>query len=293
MLRFFAVVLLGGLAGSVSAAPLAAQAPAGQTAPQADSSQHGETPADAPHLPAAPKGKSTILGGEIRKVDPVRDVLTLKAYGQKPVKIWFDERTQIFLDGKKIPLRELKAADHASVQTILDGVNVFALSVHILSKSPEGDYQGHVLSYNPQTTELLLSSVDTRQPMKLMVPTTAIVERQGQPSFVAGKGGFADLVKGSLVTAKFETDNAGHGVASRITVLATPGAEFVFIGNVTGLDTAAGTFVLVDPRDDKSYQISFNPGSLPASQGLKLGQHVNVTTSFDGSAYVAKSLTVE
>ncbi len=55
-------------------------------------------------VPPAPKGKSTILGGEIRFVDPVRDELLLKAYGQKPIKILFDERTQVFKDGKRIPL---------------------------------------------------------------------------------------------------------------------------------------------------------------------------------------------
>ena len=94
-------------------------------------------------MPPLPSGKSTILGGAIRDVDPVLDRFTLRIVGEKPIKILFDERTQIFQDGKKVPLRDLKPADHASVQTILDGTNVFALSVHVLSKSPEGDYQGH------------------------------------------------------------------------------------------------------------------------------------------------------
>jgi hypothetical protein len=307
MARFTAAVVLSVLAGCVLPGALAAQAPdqAPAAAPTQARAQAGQTPAPAgdakqdnatvplPPLPPTPPGKSTIMGGEIRKIDPVGDVLTLKVYGQKPVKILFDERTQLFLDGKKVPLHDLKPADHASVQTILDGTKVFALSVHVLSKSPEGDYQGRVLSFNPASNELTISSILSHQPMKLIVPANTPVVREGQPSFTAGQQGMSDLVKGSLISATFEADKSGRGVATKISVLATPGAEFVFIGNIAALDTHAGTLALVDPRDDKTYSISFNPGNLPESQKLKMGQHITVTTNFDGTNYVAKSIAVE
>ena len=67
--------------------------------------------AKVPALPAAPHGKSTVIGGEIQNVDPVRDQLRLKAYGQKPMTILFDERTQVYLDGKKLSLLDLRADD--------------------------------------------------------------------------------------------------------------------------------------------------------------------------------------
>lgn len=233
------------------------------------------------------------MGGEIRKVDPVRDVLILKVYGQKPVRILFDERTQFFQDGKKISLRSLRPADHASVQTILDGTDIFALSVHVLSKSPEGDYQGHVLNYDPQTTELAISAGMSRQPMKILVPPATPIVREGQPAFTAGQSGLSDLVKGALITVRFVADKSARGVATQISVLAIPGAEFVFIGNVTALDTHTGTLTLVDPRDDQSYPISFNASNLPETEKLRLGQHVIVTTNFDGSGYVAKAITLQ
>jgi hypothetical protein len=233
------------------------------------------------------------MGGEIRRVDPVRDVLTLKIFGQKPVKILFDERTQVFRDGKKIPLRDLKPTDHASIQTILDGTDVFAISVHMLSKSPEGEYQGHVLAYDAQSTELSISSGLSRQPLKVLVPPATQVVRVGQPAFTAGQSGLSDLVKGALVSVTFESDKAARGVATGISILATPGAEFVFIGNVTALDTHAGTLALVDPRDDQSYQVTFSPAALPETEKLRLGQHVIVTTNFDGSGYVAKTIAAQ
>ena len=67
-------------------------------------------------MPPLPRGKSTILGGAIRDVDPVLDRFTLRIVGEKPIRILFDERTQVFLDGKKIPLRELRPSSHASVE---------------------------------------------------------------------------------------------------------------------------------------------------------------------------------
>ena len=246
---------------------------------------------DVPALPPAPPGKSTILGGEIRFIDPVKDVIVLKIFGRGPVKILFNERTQVFRDGKKIPLHDLHPSDHASVQTVLDGTDVFALSVHILSQTPQGDYQGRVLNYNPASTELLISSITSREPMKLLVPANTRVVREGQPGFIANQRGLGDLVHGSLISVKFEPDRSGQGVATQIVVLATPGSQFVFSGSITDLDTHNGTLSILDPRDDKSYQIHFSSSRLPVSRNLHTGDRITVTAVFDGIHYVAQAIT--
>jgi hypothetical protein len=297
MVRFFAAVLLGGLAASSNCQFLAAQTLAAPTTPVAATGQpSGAKSEDAVsnigHLPPVPPGKSTIIGGEIRRVDPVRDVLVLRIFGQKTLKILFDERTQVFVDGKKIPLRDLRPADHASVQTILDGTNIFAVSIHMLSTSPEGDYQGRILSYDPDTTELTISSAMSHQPMRLLVPANTLIARQGQTAFTAGQRGSSDLMTGSLISVKFESDKFGRGVASQIAILATPGAEFTFIGDLSSLDVETGSLVLVDPRDDKRYQISFSPG-MPISRRLHVGNQIMVTATFDGGLYVAKTIAIE
>jgi hypothetical protein len=109
-------------------------------------------------MPAMPKGKSTIIGGAIREVDGVRDQLTLNIFGGRTMKVLFDERTQLYRDGQKTPLRALRAGDHASVETVLDGTTIFARSIHILSQLPEGECQGQVLSYDRSKGELLVRS---------------------------------------------------------------------------------------------------------------------------------------
>ncbi len=288
MTRVFAVVMLG---GALITQLTVASAKSEQSPDVQSALEPASVSVNFPALPPAPKGKSTILGGEIMSVDRVRDELTLKAFGQRPTKILYDERTQVFRDGKKIPLRDLTSTNRASVQTLLDGTNVFALSIHILSRSPEGEFQGHVISYNPSTRELTVGAIQLRDPIKLVVPVNTPVFRKGQDQFSSASSGVSDLVKGALISVTFESSKEGRGVASQIAVLATPGSAFVFSGNLSSLDMHTGSLVLVDPRDDKSYQIFFDSAQLPASKNFHPGDHVRVAATFDGARYVASTLT--
>lgn len=246
-----------------------------------------------PGLPAAPQGKSTVLGGRIEKLDPVRDQFSLAVYGARPIKIFFDARTQFYRDGKKIAAGELRMDEHASVETVLDGTNIFALSIHTLSQAPEGVYQGQLLRYNPGTRELAISSGLSHEPLTLLVPAGTPIVHQGQADSTSTRGINPDLTPGSLISVEFVSDNQGHGVARRIAVLTTPGSVFVFRGNISSLDLHSGTMVLADPQDDKTYQVSFDPGRFPLIRSLHQGDHVSATASFDGTHYVATAITVE
>jgi hypothetical protein len=238
-------------------------------------------------LPAPPKGSSTVEGGTIRSVDPVRDQLILKIYGAKPMKILFDERTQVYRDGVKAPLSDLHAQDHASVQTVLDGTKIFALSIHMLSQAPEGEAQGQVLSYDAGTGLLTLTAALSGQPITLHVPAGTSVVGVGQVTVASPSAGLQDLVKGTLVSIKFGSSNNGRGVARQISILATPGSSFVFIGSVVSLNLAANRLVLLDPKDDQRYLIVFDRSRFPMSRDLHVGTRLRVDASFDGAHYVA------
>ncbi len=260
------------------------------TGPQPDL-RSATTSGDFNVLPLPPGGKSTILGGQIRDVDPVLDQFTLGVVGQRPLKILFDERTQLFRNGKIISLRELRSEEHASVQTVLDGGNVYALSIHVLSQTPEGECQGHVLNYDPATGTLTVNANLSREPIRLMLRDDTPVVREGQAAFTSGAEGKSDLVNGSLVVVKFEANGKGQAVANHVTVLARPGSSFVFSGKLSSLDMHSGLLVLLDPRDDKSYQISFAPARIPGSDHLHTGDQVRVAASFDEGRYTATEIT--
>jgi Domain of unknown function (DUF5666) len=239
-----------------------------------------------PDLPAMPRGKSTVIGGSIRNVDGVRDQLTLNIFGGRSMKVLYDARTQVYRDGQKAALRDLRTGEHVSVETMLDGTTVFARSIHMLSKMPEGESHGQVVSYDRSTGELEVRDSLSPEPIKLHISPSTQIVRQGQES------SSGDLVAGTLISIQFQADNSGTNVASKISVLATPGSAFVFTGKVVFIDLHTGVLALVDPRDDKRYEVSFDPGHFPINRDVREGSIVTVKANFDGVRYTASAVTV-
>ena len=295
MCRLLAIAILSSTAFAQLSSPAGSKSGQDQNVPPA--SHLKSASAGAFSLPPMPRGKSTVIGGSIRGVDPVRDQLMLDVFGGRKLKVLFDERTQIYRDGTKTSLHDLRAGDHASVETVLDGTIVFARSIRMLSVLPEGECQGQVMSYDPGDHypgdhELTVRDALSRQPVKFRVPAGTAVVRQGQAASSVANLGSGDLVGGTLISVKFQSDNEGHGVASQVAILATPGTAFVFVGNVASLDLHSGLLVVIDPRDDKRYDVFFDAARFPASRDLHEGADVTVTADFDGARYVASAITV-
>jgi hypothetical protein len=234
-----------------------------------------------------------VIGGRIADVDPVRDRFTLKVAGGQSMTILFDERTQAYRDGKKISLLDLGPDDHGSVETILDGSKIFAIRIHMLSQLPEGEFRGSVLSYDRQTSQITVNIEASQKPITFRIPAGTPMERVGQEASAGQKGEISDLVAGSLVDIRFKGGSKGQGVVSHLDIVAVPGSTFVFSGNLSFLDLRVGHLTIVDPRDDKTYQISFEPSRFPVTNELHAGSAVRVTTHFDGSRYLASEISVK
>jgi Domain of unknown function (DUF5666) len=246
----------------------------------------------APDLLRAPGGMSSVIGGEIRNVDPVRDQFTLKAFGGQAMKVLYDERTQVYRDGTKISVLSLKADDHASVDTTLDGAAIFALRVHLLSHVPIGEARGQVESYNPETGELRMDVAVSNESFNVHVAAGTPIVRIDQIAS-SPPGGSADIARGTLVDVKFKLGRGGHGEATHIDVVALIGSAFVFRGDVSSLDVKAGRFVITNRNNRKTQDIAFDPTRFPASRNLHEGSSVRVTARFDGTQYVANEIVVD
>ena len=290
MCRFLALAILSGVAFAQLSSSAGSKPAPDQGAASSASLVGASTGASS--LPAAPKGKSTVIGGAIRGVDRVRDQFTLDVFGGRSLKVLFDERTLIYRDGAKSSIHDLRAGDHVSVETVLDGTTVFARSIHMLSELPRSDSQGQVTDYNFADHELTMRDAQSRQLVRFRVPDGTAFVRQGQAASSVVEPGPGDLVTGTLISVKFQSDNKGHGVASEVSILATPGTAFVFVGNVASLDLHSGLLVVVDPRDDKRYDVFFDSARFPVSRELHEGADVMVTADFDGARYVANAITV-
>lgn len=248
--------------------------------------------ADLPSVTQLPAGRSTAIGGVIALVDPVRDQLTLNAAGMHPMKILFDERTQIFRDGAKISVLDLRPTQHASIQTTLDDGKVFAVSIHILSNSLESVYQGRIVSYRPRTGEITVADAQSGEPLTLVVSNGAVFVRQGQREFSSMTSSASDLQIGTLVSVNFRPDGQGRGIADHVSILATPGSTFIFDGSISQVDQHAGFFVLISSQEDQSFRIYFNSSQFPQISELRTGNRVRVMARYDGTRYVATSLTI-
>lgn len=244
-------------------------------------------------IPLSLQKHSTVIGGEIKYVDPVRDQLSLKVFGGKTVKIVFDERTQVYRDGQRIRVIDLKAEDHASIQTTLDGPVVFALKIHTLSQMPEGETLGQVTSFSAQTGDLTMKAALSQQGLTLHLPTSTPIVRVGQMASGSQLGSLRDLTKGALIDVKFKGTDSGQATVTLVHVVAVPGSAFTFRGNLANLDARSGRLVILDPSDNETYPITFDVAHLPADKDLKVGSPVTAVTRFDGTKYIATEISTQ
>lgn len=239
-----------------------------------------------PDLPAMPSGKSTVVGGAIKQLDRVRDQIVLRVFGGHDMKIAFDVRTKMFRNGKLCQAKDLHPGDHVSVETMLDGSTVFARSIHSLTQAPEGEMQGQVIQFDRGRGELLLRDSLSSTPLKLKVPTGTQIAGLGQ----AANATIRDLAPGTLIAADVQA--GGGGVVRRISILAAPGSSFIFSGRIAFLDVHSGRLAIIDPRDQKMYDVSFDQSRLPVVDSLREGNDVTVSASFDGKLYIASQIVV-
>jgi hypothetical protein len=238
-----------------------------------------------PDLPPLPHEKASLVGGTVAKLDRVRDEITVQPFGGGKMKIAFDSRTSIYRGGSLISASDLRQGDRVYVDTILDGSMVFARSIHLKGATSAGESQGIVVSYRSDKGELLLRDALSPEPLKIHVSQQTQVTRGGQPASIG------TLMPGTLVAIQFGAQQRGD-VARQISVLAAPGGHFTFAGRVVGLDLRVGVLTIESSTDHKTYEIYLDPARVVVDSALRPGVDVTAETSFDGSRYVARSLSV-
>lgn len=242
-----------------------------------------------PDLPPTPKGKASLMGGTIRKIDHVRDQMTLEFFGGGSGKILFDGRTKVLRDGSPSTLKELKAGDRVYLETVLDGTTVFARNIRVIVQSGQGHSDGQVLSYRPEAGELTVRDALSPEPLKLRLTADSEVLREGR------KVGATELQQGTLIAAEFlpaAGSDKSVPIARRISILAQPGTQLVFSGRIVTLDLHTGLLILLNPQDGKNYEVYLDPAASAKQESLHEGTEVTVNTRFDGTRYAVSSISI-
>jgi hypothetical protein len=286
MCRFLCLLFLGGLAYAQLASSSAPSAAIEPNSRAVSTNNSDDVASLLPDLPPMPKGKASLLGGTVRNLDRVRDRIVLHVFGGHNMVLLFDGRTRVYRDGAIASVDSLASGERVSVDTVLDGKDVFARNIRILTHSPDGQSSGQVLNYDASRQELSLRDALSPEPIKLHMTASTVVLRGDHAASLS------DLRPGALVAVKFVPSSDGRDIAHEVSILALPGAEFGFAGRVATLDLSAGLLVVVDPRDKKSYEIRFDPTNVRVVGDLQEGVDVTVTASFDGIRYTAETIAV-
>ena len=257
-----------------------------ETQPIERSSTAADPASLVPDLPPLPRGKATLIGGTVEKLDPVRDQLMVRPFGGgKMIKIRFDARTHVYRDGEGASAADLKPGDRVYIDTLLDGTAIFARSIRFNMHTPEGESQGAVVAYRADKSELWVRDALSREPLRVRVTSSTRLV-QGERSLLAG-----DLAPGTLVTVKFESGKDGD-VAREVSVLALPGASYSFAGQIVAVDLRMGLLMLTSETDGKNYEIYFDPSAVSGEDQWRQGAAVSVLARFDGTRYTAENVTI-
>lgn len=245
------------------------------------------SPGPLPELPpASSHNKVSLIGGTVEKLDLVKDEFTVQVFGGGKLNIYFDPRSHIYSNGSEASISSLRVGDRVSIDTMLDGGNIFARTIRLKGPTNGGESQGVVVSYVASSGQLILRDRISPQPLRLRITSQTRVMEAGH------EFSLSQLVNGTLVAVKFDPQNSGRDVAKEISILAIPGTAFTFVGEVTGLDLSTGLLVMTSATDGKSYEIYLGPSAVTAMDKLRQAANVTVLTRFDGNRYVAQNVTV-
>lgn len=239
-----------------------------------------------PDIPPLPAGKATLLGGTIYKVDHIRDRLVLQVFGGGRSVVLFDERTNVFRGSKASSLDDLKNGERVYADTMLDGTAIFARNIRIVDQGLIGQSRGQIVNFEPGSRELTLRDTLSPEPVTMRLAGNAVItqgDRSVRPE---------ELRPGALVTLTFTPQDGADPLVRQVSILALPGTAFVFVGRIEHLDLHTGLMVLVDPRDNKSYEVYFDPAARHLTRDLRQGANVTVQASFDGTRYQSRDITV-
>jgi hypothetical protein len=239
-----------------------------------------------PELPALPHAKASLIGGTIQKVDRVRDQLTVQVFGGGKMKVLFDARTHILAGNTEAAAPDLRPGDRVYLDTILDGSAIFARDIRLASpQATAGASQGVVISYRADKGELVMRDLLSPEPVKLHFTSGTQIVQDGHAAFAN------QLVPGTLVNVNFVAQKNDRDL-QRVSILAVPGTDFTFAGEVISLDLHIHLLVLKSVTDNKTYEIYLDPSAITIDDRLRTGADVLTVANFDGSRYVARSLTV-
>ncbi|HVP65347.1 MAG TPA: hypothetical protein VMT82_10640 [candidate division Zixibacteria bacterium] len=233
--------------------------------------------------PPLPEKTLSLIGGVARKIDPVRSRLTLEPFGGgSPMRVYFDERTHFYRDGRETTMLTVHQGDRVYVDTMQLGANVFARSVRVMTHSGEARASGQIVSVDGQ--RVVLNDRLSGETVSFVVsPQTQMTTAPGLTN--------ARLVPGALAQVQFLPGPKGSEAKS-IQIDAVPGSSFTFQGRVTYVNIRDGVLAIENQGDGRNYELRFNPDQIAGREGLTIGAQVLAKASYNGQAFDVQNMQI-
>lgn len=272
-------------------APQAASVPAGEKSPQnqvsataTSETQPAQNQAGGPGMGPTelPRGKTSLVRGVLKRLDPVHDQLLIRAFGGGDVRVAFDPRTQMLAGDQRTPFTSIPVGSVVSIDTVMDGGRLFAVSVRAGTMTAS-EMEGQVVRYDATRSQLTLRDPMSPQNFSVKITPSSILTNQGTATSAQ------NLVSGTLVRAWF---SGAQRNVTKLEILAEPGHSFTFQGKVIAVDLRARVLSLSNDTDDSIRELaidSLDSGSLGM---LKENASVRIVAEFDGERYKVRSLSL-
>jgi hypothetical protein len=249
---------------------------------------------DAGHQPTAaaaddsssahrPSGRVSLVRGALKRLDPIHDQLLIHSFGGGDVRIAFDPRTQFLSENVRTRLTSIPNGSVVSVDTVIDGGKLFALSVRT-GPSQATELNGQVMRYDAAKSQLILRDpASPEEGISLRITPSTVVVNQGQSASAQA------LSPGMLVQVWLSST---QHAANRVEILAAPGNSFSFAGRILAVDLRSRILALSNDSDQSVRELAI--GSLDSSSLglLREGADVSIQAEFDGDCYNVRSVTL-
>jgi hypothetical protein len=233
-------------------------------------------------VPPMPAGKVSLIGGSVKSVDTVRNRLTLAVFGGGTMKFRFDERTHVYKDGVETTYGSIKKNQRVYVDSMLDEGKLFARNIRVQTQLQRADAIGQIVEYDEEEGIITLRDQLSAQPVAIRISGNTQFENKG------AAGSRNDVREGSLVEVTFSPERANRGVAEKISVIATPGMRFLFVGRVTHLDLKDEEISVENRTDQRTYDLMLTGDDLP--EELVVGSDVRIEATFKADGYEADTV---
>src|SRR5262245_28953236 len=99
-------------------------------------------------LPPLPSGKVSVVGGAVQHVDSVHDVLLIRVFGGRDMKVSFDSRTAVVQDNRPTRVSTLRPGTPVSIDTVASGTTLFAKTIRVNNGATALEVRGQVVSFD-------------------------------------------------------------------------------------------------------------------------------------------------